>query len=159
VDKNNLGSSIKVDSCGTGGGYSNWYVDGQAYHEGDEADGRMRLAANRRNINITSISRPLKPEDIVSFDYIIAMDESNVRAIRTAAEYWDKQGRGKSGTKLTELLDKKLKLMMSFASDAKKHRDPVPDPYYGGAKGFETVLDLLDDACIGLFNDTLKSSK
>jgi protein-tyrosine phosphatase len=29
----------------------------------------------------------------------------------------------------------------------------VPDPYYGGDKGFENVIDLLEDACEGLFQE------
>jgi protein-tyrosine phosphatase len=43
-----------------------------------------------------------------------------------------------------------VRLMMDFASRQDPPRTEVPDPYYGGAPGFDTVLDLLDDACDGL---------
>ena len=62
--------------------------DGWAYHVGDDADERMTAAARRRDIHLTSKSRPLQPEDFQNFDYIIGMDHENSKAIKKAAEHW-----------------------------------------------------------------------
>ncbi|MEW5298283.1 MAG: hypothetical protein WDW36_001425 [Sanguina aurantia] len=87
-----LESKFRIDSCGTGGGSYNWYQDGgYSEHEGDLADGRMTAVASKRGILLTSRSRPLVPTDFAAFDYIVGMDEFNMKAIHTAAVYW--QGR------------------------------------------------------------------
>ena len=79
-----LESSFDVDSCGTGGGNPSWYEPGGwSYHEGEMSDRRMKVAADSRGINIVSTSRPLKPEDVGRFDYIVGMDDSNLRELVT----------------------------------------------------------------------------
>ncbi|KAA8496224.1 putative low molecular weight protein-tyrosine-phosphatase [Porphyridium purpureum] len=134
---------IVVDSCGTGGGNPNWYKDGGwSYHEGDAADSRMQETASRRGIHLTSTSRPLSRADLETFDVIIAMDTSNVAAIKEAAAYW--------GEQYAELASRKVRMMMDFHSDPSRHGTAVPDPYYSGLDGFELVLDLLEDSCRGL---------
>ncbi|KAJ4890550.1 Protein-tyrosine phosphatase [Raphanus sativus] len=133
VKKRGLDSSFIIDSAGT--------ID---YHEGNMADPRMRSAAKRRGVEITSLSRPIKASDFREFDLILAMDEQNKEDILEAYNVWKARGNYPPDA------DKKVKLMCSYC---KKHNDKVvPDPYYGGAQGFEKVLDLLEDACESLLD-------
>ena len=101
------------------------------YHTGERADARMRSAAAARGYNVDSIARQV--------DIIVAMDNSNVAALkRVAAD----AGQMAKIHKLTEFLsqEKRIKYKM----------DEVPDPYYGGPKGFELVLDMLEEAMPGI---------
>ena len=98
------------------------------HHEGELPDGRMRAHAARRGYDLTSRSRPIRYEDFFHFDYIIGMDESNRERLLEKAP--------------TAELAEKVSLLTDWAPDAAK--DHVPDPYYGGAEGFEHVLDLLE---------------
>ncbi|KAG2329970.1 hypothetical protein Bca4012_020510 [Brassica carinata] len=133
VKKRGLVSKFIIDSAGT--------ID---YHEGNMADPRMRSAAKRRGVEITSLSRPIKASDFSEFDLILAMDEQNKEDILKAYNVWKARGNFPPDA------DKKVKLMCSYC---KKHNDKVvPDPYYGGAQGFEKVLDLLEDACESLLD-------
>ena len=142
-----LASSL-IDSCGTGGGANRWYEDsGFSYHEGDESDGRMRASASKRGIEITSRSRPLTPDDLQSFDLIIAMDAKNVAAINEAYEYWRSKGK-----LVPDEIKNKVMLITDYSVQFKGAKC-VPDPYYGGEKGFEQVLDLLEDASLGLLEE------
>ncbi|CAN7022241.1 hypothetical protein BRARA_F02003 [Brassica rapa] len=134
VKKRGLDSKFIIDSAGT--------ID---YHEGNMADPRMRSAAKRRGVEITSLSRPIKASDFREFDLILAMDEQNKEDILKAYNVWKARGNFPP-----DAADKKVKLMCSYC---KKHNDKVvPDPYYGGAQGFEKVLDLLEDACESLLD-------
>lgn len=131
VKKRGLDSKFKIDSAGT-----------INYHEGNEADPRMRAAAKRRGIAITSISRPIRASDFKDFDLILAMDEQNKSDILGALERWIHR------EPLPADAAEKVRLMCSYC---KKHQETeVPDPYYGGAQGFEKVLDMLEDACDSL---------
>ncbi|KAK4780155.1 hypothetical protein SAY87_016261 [Trapa incisa] len=136
VKKRGVDSKFQIDSAGTIG-----------YHEGDLADPRMRAAAKRRGIQITSISRPIQPSDFQNFDLILAMDKQNREDILGALERW------KFRETLPRDAHKKVQLMCSYC---KKHDDTeVPDPYYGGPQGFEKVLDLLEDGCESLLDSIL----
>ncbi|XP_055835775.1 uncharacterized protein LOC129904259 [Solanum dulcamara] len=140
VKKRGLDSKFKIDSAGT-----------INYHEGNEADPRMRAAAKRRGIAITSISRPIKPSDFKDFDLILAMDEQNKADILGALERWIHR------VPLPADAAEKVRLMCSYC---KKHDETeVPDPYYGGAQGFEKVLDLLEDACDSLLESIVAEKK
>ncbi|CAA0384470.1 unnamed protein product [Arabidopsis thaliana] len=139
VKKRGLDSKFNIDSAGT--------ID---YHEGNMADPRMRSAAKRRGIEITSLSRPIKASDFREFDLILAMDDQNKEDILKAYNVWKARGNFPPDA------DKKVKLMCSYC---KKHNDKfVPDPYYGGAQGFEKVLDLLEDACESLLDSITAQS-
>ncbi|XP_010503111.1 PREDICTED: uncharacterized protein LOC104780309 isoform X1 [Camelina sativa] len=161
VKKRGLDSKFNIDSAGT--------ID---YHEGNMADPRMRTAAKRRGIEITSLSRPIKASDFREFDLILAMDEQNKEDILQAYNVWKARGNfppdadkkvpvvffvfllefGTLSRRLSEHMSLifQVKLMCSYC---KKHNDKfVPDPYYGGAQGFEKVLDLLEDACESLLD-------
>ncbi|KAG5515733.1 hypothetical protein RHGRI_036691 [Rhododendron griersonianum] len=136
VKKRGLDSNFTIDSAGT--------ID---YHEGNEADPRMRAAAKRRGIQITSMSRPIQPTDFRDFDLILAMDKQNKEDILGALERWNFK------ENLPADAYKKVRLMCSYC---KKHDESeVPDPYYGGPQGFEKVLDLLEDACESLLDSIL----
>ncbi len=122
---------FEIDSAGITG-----------YHAGEPADQRMQRHALQRNITLTSISRPVKsPDDFEYFDYIIGMDEQNMADLEYLAP--DENSR------------KKLSKMTDYCST--HSHNSVPDPYYGGASGFELVLDILEDACQGLLNHISKN--
>lgn len=114
---------IHVDSAGT-----------HAYHSGEPPDARARRAANHRGIDLSDLrARRVADEDFEKFDLILAMDLLNLETLRDRCptEY---QGR--------------LHLLLDFAQQASVQE--VPDPYYGGLHGFERVLDLVQEASIGL---------
>lgn len=128
--RNNLQEKIRCDSAGT-----------IAYHSGEPADARMSRHAKKRGYDITSIARQIKGYDFDRFDYIIAMDKENYQNIITL----DKN----------ESYRNKVSMMMDYGKQFSDSE--VPDPYYGGAQGFEFVLDLLEDACIGLVKHIIKN--
>ena len=118
-----LEDRIEIDSAGITG-----------YHEGDRADSRMRAHAARRGYVLDSISRPVRQWDFHDFDLIIGMDDQNITDLKRMAPDLESVA--------------KIHQMTEFSRN--KLYDHVPDPYYSGAKGFELVLDLLEDACAGL---------
>lgn len=126
-----LSDRILIDSAGIHG-----------YHEGELADSRMRMHGSRRGYKFESRSRPVKTADFYDFDMIIGMDDSNISDLKRKAPDVESLG--------------KIHRMMDFSRD--KLYDHVPDPYYGGASGFELVLDLLEDACQGLL-ETISSAQ
>lgn len=139
VRKKGLESKFKIDSAGTIG-----------YHEGNPADSRMRAAAKKRGIEVTSISRPVRPSDFTGFDLILSMDMQNRDDLMGAFERWSHKA------KLPKDAYKKVKLMCSYC---KKHSETeVPDPYYGGPQGFEKVLNILEDACEVLLDNILSEN-
>ncbi len=126
LEEKGLDDKYIVDSAGITG-----------FHAGELADARMQQHAFQRGYRLTSISRPVNPaEDFKVFDYIIGMDHQNMKDL----------------TALTSSENdlRKLSKMTDYCSAF--DYDSVPDPYYGGAAGFELVLDLLEDACEGLIN-------
>ena len=118
VDEQDLNDRIKVDSAGTGG-----------YHIGARADSRMRDHALRRGYDLQSRARKLAPSDMETFDLVIAMDRENYRDIQH----------------VNEQPTAELKMLSDFLGD--DWPSDVPDPYYGGADGFEYVMDMIEAAC------------
>jgi len=119
-----------VDSAGTGG-----------WHVGRPADSRMRAAASRRGIHLPSRARQLERADLTSFDRILTMDDDNLAAVRSLARELGPEALGRPDVALIEPMVRHCRRVQARE---------VPDPYYGGAEGFERVLDLLEDACSGL---------
>lgn len=116
------GLPIVVDSAGTAG-----------YHEGARPDPRSMKVAQLQGYDFTGQACwKVSDQDFREFDLIIPMDKSNERnlLLRCPDEYKDK-----------------IQLMLSFTKSAYSE---VPDPYYGGAKGFQLVLELIEQACDGL---------
>jgi protein-tyrosine phosphatase len=114
----------------------------------------MTAAARKRGVALTSRSRPLRPEDWRRFRHVVCMDEDNVRAVEAAVRHWESSGLllvagGCDGARVS--------LMTDWAPEGSAARKlgRVPDPYYGGAQGFEQVLDLLDVAAEGLLDAVL----
>jgi len=121
-----------VDSAGTNG-----------FHEGDGSDSRTLAAAKRRGVSWSHRSRPVRADDFESFDLLIAMDARNVRDLHASAP--------------SEAARAKVVLLRSFDAEAAGDLD-VPDPFYGGATGFEDVLDLCERSC-GALLDRLVEQK
>lgn len=120
--------AIEIDSAGT-----------HDYHIGEPPDGRAVSAALRRSIDLSGLrARRVHEEDFERFDLILAMDEENLRELRQRA---------------APRHHARIRLMMEYAPRA--GRTGVPDPYYGGAQGFEEVLDLLEEAAEGLLQELL----
>lgn len=122
VDSAGLGDAILVDSAGT--------ID---FHTGNPPDHRMREAASRRGYQLTSSARQVTRVDIDTFDLIVAMDLDNLLDLQTLAK----------GPR------NNIRMLGSYLEDAAGNADArsVPDPYYGGAQGFEEVLDMIEAAC------------
>lgn len=120
-----LSAQVQVDSAGTGG-----------WHAGEKADHRMRSAAARRGYDLTSIARQVRAEDLRNFDLVLAMDHTNLQDLRPFDD-------GSSHLQRVRL----------FCEFCENHEETeVPDPYYGGASGFDHVLDLLEDGCRNLLS-------
>ncbi|KAK1310329.1 hypothetical protein QJS10_CPA08g01545 [Acorus calamus] len=150
VKTRGLDSEFVIDSAGTIGYHEILKIGfffGGIELKGNKADPRMRSAGRNRGVEITSISRPIRPSDFREFDLILPMDLQNRDDIIAAYERWSFK------EPLPKDAEKKVKLMCSYC---KKHKETeVPDPYYGGQQGFEKVLDLLEDACESLLDSIL----
>ncbi len=126
VVKQGLGRQIGIDSAGT-----------HAYHEGEEADPRSQKAALERGIDLRDLrARRLIEEDFEHFDYVLVMDEKNHSSALKRCPDQHRQ---------------KLRFFLEFAPHLNNLN--VPDPYYGGKFGFERVLDMVEDASVGLLNE------
>ena len=122
VEQASLDNKISIDSAGT-----------HAYHVGNPPDTRAQKAALKRNIDLSSLrARRVSSDDFSAFDYIVAMDDSNKEDILSIcpAGYEDR-----------------VHLFLDFAES---NETEVPDPYYGQGRGFEVVLNLVEDASDGL---------
>jgi protein-tyrosine phosphatase len=126
VEREGLADRILIDSAGTHG-----------YHVGEPPDPRAQNAALQRGIDISRLrARRAQAEDFELFDYVLPMDLSNyeeLEAMRPA------QGRAV------------LRRFLEFAPELPE--EDVPDPYYGGPRGFARVLDLIEVAAEGLLRD------
>ncbi|MBM0105149.1 low molecular weight phosphotyrosine protein phosphatase [Steroidobacter sp. S1-65] len=117
---------IEIDSAGT-----------HDYHVGSPPDRRAIEAARRRGIDLSQLrARMVAVDDFAHYDLILAMDEDNLLELRRRAPAAHRE---------------RIRLMMEFAPQASSRY--VPDPYYGGAQGFEEVLDLLEEAARGLVSE------
>jgi protein-tyrosine phosphatase len=114
-----------IDSAGTAG-----------YHVGELADARARAAAQRRGYEIRHRARRFLHGDFDAFDLVCAMDRDNLEDLLALAP--------------TPEAKRKVRLLRSFDPDAKRGAE-VPDPYYGGERGFDEVIDICERACRGLF--------
>jgi protein-tyrosine phosphatase len=126
VEREGLAGRIACDSAGTG-----------AWHVGKAPDARMRAAATRRGYDLDSLrGRQVTAGDFGRFDYVLAMDGENLADLAVLCPPGHE-------ARLGRLLD--------FAPGL--GRRDVPDPYYGGADGFEHVLDLVEAGARGLLAD------
>jgi protein-tyrosine phosphatase len=114
---------IYIDSCGT-----------HSYHIGQSPDVRAQHAAVNRGIDISQqVARQIEADDFDLFDYILVMDNFNLNVVHSMVD---------------ESYRSKIHLFLDY-TEHNEYKE-VPDPYYGGEGGFEIVLDLLEQASIGL---------
>jgi protein-tyrosine phosphatase len=123
VEQAGRARDFEIDSAGTG-----------AWHVGEPPDARARAAARERGVTLNGEARQFRREDFARFDYVVAMDRENQRALERLAP--DPAAR------------EKIHLLRSFESDAGGRDRDVPDPYYEG--GFDLVFDICEAACRGL---------
>ena len=129
VEEEGLDDHFSIDSAGTG-----------AWHVGERPDGRASLVAQQHGINLDSRARQVQKEDFERFDYMIAMDRENLRALE------ELRSETNSNTQIT--------LLCSHDPNG-DNGEEIPDPYYGGASGFEKVYQLVHQSCKGLLQQLL----
>lgn len=123
VEQAGLLEHIQIDSAGT-----------HDYHIGDAPDARTQRAAKQRGYDMGNLrGRQVEAGDFARFDYVLAMDEANLDILKRLRPR-DSQNH--------------LGLFLQFAEHHAERE--VPDPYFGGADGFERVLDMVEDAANGL---------
>jgi protein-tyrosine phosphatase len=126
VQAHGLDDRITIDSAGT-----------HAYHVGSAPDRRAQETAARRGIHLGDlVARRVDTADFDLFDYVVAMDQDNYHSLSSICP---------------DAHVDKIHLFMDFAPDMRTRE--VPDPYYGGASGFERVFDLVQAASEGLLED------
>lgn len=124
--RNTKGLEIIIDSAGT-----------HAYHIGNPPDSRAQTTAYNHGTDLSKlVARKVTIQDFIDFDYIIAMDNDNILNLK------DIQSKADLDSKAS------VYLFMEFAK--KWQNEEVPDPYYGGDKGFEEVYRMVTDASLGL---------
>lgn len=126
VESAGMSGQISIDSAGT-----------HDYHVGDKPDARAQRAAQQRGYDMSKLrGRQVGEEDFRRFDYVLAMDTANLAILHGITP-------PDSSTQPQLFLDY-----------ARHHSErEVPDPYYGGADGFERVLDMVEDAAQGLLEE------
>lgn len=118
-----LATHFEIDSAGVIG-----------HHQGSAPDSRMAKSLEQQGFTIQGQARKITATDLKEFDLIITMDESNLADVKRL----DPSGE----------LHHKIRPFVSFCSS---HDDPrVPDPYYGGQRGFDHVIEMLKDGCEGI---------
>lgn len=125
VNEQKLQSFFEVDSAGT-----------SAYHEGDDANSNAQKVANEHDVRLHSKSRQLKPFDLEYFDLIVAMDMENFSNIKQL------DGAGQH----------EKKVVMLRAYDPQPDGQEVPDPYFGGMRGFRNVFEIVHRSCENLLD-------
>lgn len=124
VTEEGLEDRFRIDSAGTSG-----------YHVGEPPDRRTSDVAARRGVTVDGSSRKINREDADSFHYLIVMDAENLKNVRRLVQ-------GSNGRA-------EVRLFREFDPEAGDDLD-VPDPYFGGADGFEVVHDLVERSARGL---------
>ena len=133
IERDGLEGEIAVDSAATG----DWHV-------GHSPDRRASAAALARGVTLQGSARQITAADFARFDLILAMDRSNESDLRLVAP--DEAGRAK------------VRLLREFDPASDGADVEVPDPYYGGADGFDEVFDLVLAACEGLLAEIRSGS-
>ena len=129
IKRRRLCDYLEGDSAGIG-----------CWHLGEKPDRRSISAAKFRGYDLSAlIARQVKIEDFAKFDYILAMDNDNLRDVYKICPNHHKD---------------KLDLLLKFGSSSEI---VVPDPFYGGISDFELVLDLVEDACEGFLEHVISS--
>ncbi len=121
-----LQDQIAIDSAGT-----------HAYHVGNPPDNRAQATAQRRGIDLADLrARQVSQADFIQHDYVLVMDQANYQDLMSICPAESQH---------------KIRLFLDFAADWQENE--VPDPYYGGPRGFERVFDMIEAASRGLLAD------
>jgi protein-tyrosine phosphatase len=129
LDEEGLTDRFRVDSAGTG-----------SWHVGESPDHRSVRSAATHGVTLTGHARQVQPEDFDRFDYIVAMDQSNLSHLQ---QYQTNVGG-----------DAVLYLLREFDPEGGPGAE-VPDPYYGGPNGFEEVYKIVDRSCRAFLDHVL----
>jgi len=121
VKKEGLEEIILISSAGVSG----WHVD-------EPPDIRMQNTARKHGVTLESRARHFQANDFKQMDMVLAMDHSNFKTLKAMRPLADTQD--------------KLFLFRSFDPENKGDLE-VPDPYYGGDRGFELVFKMVERAC------------
>jgi protein-tyrosine phosphatase len=124
IRQEGVSERFDVDSAGT-----------TDYHAGESPDVRTVAVAKRRGVQLTHEARQITGRDFGRFDYIVVMDTNNLAKVQRLAE--------------RVRPDTEVHLLRSFDPAAGNDLE-VPDPYFGGPRGFEDVHDMIERACRGL---------
>lgn len=125
VKERGLDSYFEIDSAGT-----------SAYHEGEAANSKAQRTAKKYGVTLHSRARQLKVQDMEYYDLILAMDSENLSNI-------ERMVNGDTNDKVGLLRD----------FDPKPGNGEVPDPYYGGIRGFENVYQIVKRSCEKLLDE------
>ncbi|MEI7908881.1 MAG: low molecular weight protein-tyrosine-phosphatase [Verrucomicrobiota bacterium] len=118
--------SIEIDSAGTLG-----------YHHGNPPDARMAATLERNGYTVAGRARQITSADLTYFDLVVTMDDDNLANVRAL----DSAGRWRA----------KIRPLVEYCSEHQARC--VPDPYYGGQRGFDDVIELLEDGCAGILRE------
>jgi protein-tyrosine phosphatase len=125
LKKTKLENFFEVDSCGTAN-----------YHIGDSPDARTIANATKNGVTIDHCGRQFTRQDLIDFDFILAMDKNNRQDI----------------LRLLKNESHRTKVMLMRDFDPNKKGEDVPDPYYGGEKHFQEVFEILDRSTENFLN-------
>jgi protein-tyrosine phosphatase len=126
--KRGVEDRFEIDSAGTSG-----------YHNGAPPDRRSAETARLRGVDVTGRSRQLGAADLRRFDWVIAMDAENLEEIEAL------KARAGGTARVHRLRE----------WDPRPDSPDVPDPYYGGARGFEDVHDIVERSAAGFLDHLL----
>jgi low molecular weight protein-tyrosine phosphatase len=119
AEKRGLADRVRIESAGT-----------HDYHVGEGPDPRSQRHASRRGYDLSELrAAQVSAEDFESYDYILAMDRGHLRILKALAPR-----------------DARARIGLFLDASARWKGEDVPDPYYGGAEGFEQVLDMVEEA-------------
>jgi protein-tyrosine-phosphatase len=118
ISKRGIDDDWTVDSAGTG-----------AWHVGEPPDPRTLKVLSKHQINTDQVARSVQDSDFAAFDYLLAMDEDNLRVLQDRAP---------------ASCDAEINLLGDYDPEG---RGEVPDPYYGGPDGFDNVYAMVSRCC------------
>ncbi len=124
-----IAGRIASDSAGTIG-----------YHQGAPPDARMTAALTKKGYDVFGASRQIVADDLTRFDWIVTMDQQNFRNVCELDTHQKHVGK-----------------VRPFVGFCREHEvKDVPDPYYGGTRGFDFVIELLEDGCAAMLDELEK---
>lgn len=128
VEEAGLADKFEIESAGTG-----------AWHVGERPDARAEMVASQHGVELLSRARQITEDDLLRFDHVVAMDRENLRSIQRMADA------------LGDEATAEIHLLRTFDPEG-GIGDEVPDPYYGGASGFENVYEMVARSCRALLD-------